>query len=92
MLTFRLVVNIISRVTKLLKVKKDCGYYLRVYRAIHGLNQEQAAKRFGISNSMWCSVEAARRNFSPLVAERVAIEVGVPLELLVMGADGRTWP
>lgn len=78
-------------VKKLPRVKRDCGYYLRVFRATYGFSQAEAAAFFGVGVSHWSLVEAGLRNFSPTKAFQIAAVIGSPPELL-MGVDNGRKP
>ena len=68
------------------KVKKDRGYYLRVWRAERDLSVADAAKHFGIGAAHWSLLENNRRNASPSVGAELAKATGTSIELFIMGA------
>ena len=67
---------------KLPTVKRNAGYYLRVFRAIYRLSQLEAAAFFGISGAHWCLVENGHRHLSPQKAHDIAAVIGCPSALL----------
>ena len=82
-LTIQLVVTYLYGVMKLPKVKKDRGYYMRIFRATYGLNRAEAAALFGLNPSFWSLMEAGKRNASPVTAAQLAKTIGAPLELFL---------
>lgn len=58
---------------------------LRTWRFFAGLNQTEAAKRFGISQPTWSRLETGERGLrsSPELLRRLVHETGVPLETLI---------
>lgn len=68
---------------KLPKVKKDVGYYLRVWRATYDFSQAEAAQFFGIGPAHWSLLENGRRCLNPEKAFRIAAVTGAPVKLLL---------
>lgn len=68
---------------KLPAIKKDIGYFLRVFRATYGFSQGKAAKMFKMSASHWSLLEDGRRNASPELAQELAKVTGAPIELFL---------
>lgn len=66
---------------KSLRVKKDAGYYLRVWRAERDLTQAEAAAHFKITPSHWSLLESGARYPSRTLAKRIVRETGMRLEI-----------
>ena len=61
-------------------VKKDQGYWLRLFRATNNISQQGAALRFGISPSHWSRLEDGNRIPGAKLATKLARATGVPVE------------
>lgn len=68
---------------KLPSVKKDAGYYLRVWRAERNLAMFEAAEYFGIGPSHLSLIESGHRNASPKHAVKMAKATKAPVELFL---------
>lgn len=71
---------------RLPKIKKDRGYFLRMFQAQFDWTNAQAAEHFGIGQSQWSLLRDMKRNASPALAERIAAETGADFKDLLMGA------
>lgn len=64
-------------------VKKDAGYYMRVFRAEHGLTQEAAGEHVGVSGGHWSYIENGEKKPSAALGKRLADLTGGPLGVLL---------
>ncbi len=72
---------------KLRPVKKDAGYFLRVWRAEHDLTQGDAAEYFGVNPTFISLIEAGRRFPAPPLAKAFSDATGAPIEAFLNMGD-----
>jgi len=56
---------------------------LKAYRKAHGLNQREAAHRFGVSQAVWSRWELGTRRPNRDLTKKLMRETGVSLEVLM---------
>jgi len=56
---------------------------LKTWREAHGLTQDEAAVKLGVSQSYYAKLELGKRVPRKPYLERILAETGVPLEVLV---------
>ncbi len=70
-------------VKRIQKLKKDLGYYLRVYRAERNLSQSDLALALGVSSSAVSLIEAGKRFPGRLVTLKIRKMTGAPVHVLL---------